>query len=181
MKHFMKAMFVAVVLFSPGTLLIAQESADTPREMNCPMMQQHSTDDSHHAAVNRHGDMGMGFSHEKTTHHFRLSADGGTIEVTANAAGDTVSIGQIRSHLDHIASSFGAGDFATPMFVHDTIPPGVTTMKLLKEKVRFAYESIDRGGRVRIQSSDPVALAAIQDFLRFQITEHQTGDPLTSR
>jgi len=39
---------------------------------------------AHHDAVNQHGDQVMGFSHEKTTHHFRLYADGGAIEVTAN-------------------------------------------------------------------------------------------------
>jgi hypothetical protein len=31
---------------------------------------------------------------------------------------------------------------------------------------------------VRLQSADPIAVAAIHDFLRFQITEHQTGDSL---
>jgi hypothetical protein len=32
---------------------------------------------------------------------------------------------------------------------------------------------------VSIESDDRVAVAAIHDFLRFQISEHQTGDPLT--
>ena len=52
-------------------------------------------------------------------------------------------------------------------------------MKLLKKKIRYTYEPLEAGGRVRIESSDPVAVAAVQDFLRFQITDHQTGDPLT--
>jgi hypothetical protein len=53
-------------------------------------------------------------------------------------------------------------------------------MKLLKKKIRYTYEPLDAGGRVRIESSDPVAVAAVQDFLRFQITDHQTDDPLTN-
>lgn len=49
-------------------------------------------------------------------------------------------------------------------------------MKLLKAKIRYKYEEISSGGRVLIESGDPAALAAIHDFLRFQISEHQTGD-----
>jgi hypothetical protein len=30
-----------------------------------------------------------------------------------------------------------------------------------------------------LEASDPIALAAIHDFLRFQINDHRTGDPLT--
>ncbi|HEY1575831.1 MAG TPA: hypothetical protein VGF82_02000 [Terracidiphilus sp.] len=173
---------VVVVLLSPQwPLLNAQKPAES-NEMGCPMMhRQQRGKDPHHAAVDQHGDMAMGFSHDQTTHHFRLSPVGGAIEVTANSATDIESIGAIRSHLAHIASMFGGGDFSTPMFVHNTIPPGVTAMKLLKDSIRFGYESIESGGRVRIESGDPVAVAAIQDFLRFQIADHQTGDPLSGK
>jgi hypothetical protein len=37
---------------------------------------------------------------------------------------------------------------------------------------------VDNGGQVSIESNDPIALAAIHDFLRFQITDHGTGDPI---
>lgn len=73
---------------------------------------------------------------------------------------------------------FGNGDFSTPMFVHDSVPPDVTKMKLMKSAIRYTYEEIPSGGRVKIKADDPVAIAAIHDFLRFQITEHQTGDSL---
>jgi hypothetical protein len=29
-----------------------------------------------------------------------------------------------------------------------------------------------------MRSEDPIAVAAIHDFMRFQVTEHQTGDVL---
>ena len=45
----------------------------------------------HHAAVNERGDHVMGFDHEKTTHHFRLTKSGGVIEVSANDPKDTDS------------------------------------------------------------------------------------------
>jgi hypothetical protein len=37
------------------------------------------------------------------------------------------------------------------------------------------------GGRVDIATSDPAALAAVHQFLKFQIAEHKTGDPTTVR
>jgi hypothetical protein len=178
MKKLTLCLSIAALCLSQTIQFQAQTPANSAPEPNCPMHQQHNDSDGHHAMVQGHGDQAMGFSHAKTTHHFRLADTGGTIEVTANAAGDKASIEAIRTHLAHIAVMFGAGDFSTPMFVHDTIPPGVTTMTLLKDKIRFNFESIDSGGRVRVESSDPVALAAIHDFLRFQITDHQTGDPL---
>lgn len=114
----------------------------------------------------------MGFPHDKTTHHFRMAADGGSIEIAANDSGDKANTSAIRSHLSHTAMMFGNGDFSMPMFVHDSIPPSVTTMKLLKSDIHYMYEEIPMGGRVRIKSDNPVAVAAIQDFLHFQINEH---------
>jgi TusA-related sulfurtransferase len=51
-------------------------------------------------------------------------------------------------------------------------------MKLMKSAIRYTYEEMPSGGRIRIKSDDPIGLAAIHDFLRFQIAEHQTGDAL---
>jgi TusA-related sulfurtransferase len=107
-----------------------------------------------------------------------MAADGGAIEVTANDPGDKANTTAIRSHLSHIAMMFGIGDFSTPMFIHDSIPPGVTTMKLMNSDIHYTYEEMPIGGRVRIKSDNPVAVAAIHDFLRFQINEHQTADTL---
>ena len=130
----------------------------------------------HSNGVQERGDRGMGFSHEKTVHHFRLSPDGGSIEVTANTASDAESRDQIRMHLGHIAKAFAEGDFAIPMFVHDTVPPGISTMKRRGNAIEYRYEEIPGGARVRISTSDADALDAIHDFLRFQIADHETGD-----
>ena len=120
----------------------------------------------------------MGFSHEKTTHHFLLRDDGGLIEVRANDTKDTESVDQIRSHLRHISEMFASGDFSAPMLVHSQNPPGAAAMKRLKKEIRYQFEDIDGGARVRITTASPEAIKAIHQFLRFQITDHQTGDPL---
>jgi hypothetical protein len=134
--------------------------------------------DEHHAMVEKHGDEAMGFPHDKTTHHFHLSGAGGSIEVTADDPNDSANIRTIRIHLGHIAEAFADGDYSAPMLVHDGVPPGITSMKLLKDQIQFRYESINAGARVNIASDNQLALAAIHDFLRFQITDHRTGDPL---
>lgn len=51
-------------------------------------------------------------------------------------------------------------------------------MKLMKAAIHYTYEEMPSGGRLRIHADDSIAVAAIHDFLRFQITQHQTGDSL---
>ena len=82
----------------------------------------------------------------------------------------------LNPHLTHIAKAFSNGDFAIPMFVHDTVPPGVPVMKQVGDKITYKFEATPTGGRVLITTTDPRALAAVQQFLRFQIAEHETGD-----
>ena len=128
------------------------------------------------AAQTPHADHVMGFSHEKTTHHFFLDADGGTIQVEANDAKDTESRDQIQNHLAHIAKMFAAGDFQAPMLVHDKTPPGTATLTRLKSEVKYKYEKTERGARVLIVTKNAEARDAVYEFLRFQITDHKTGD-----
>jgi hypothetical protein len=118
----------------------------------------------------------MGFSHEKTTHHFRLYKDGGAIEVTANDAKDAESRDQIQMHLSHIAGMFASGNFQAPMLVHDRTPPGVPVLEKLKNEVAYRFTKTERGGTVRMTTKNPAALAALHEFLRFQIADHRTGD-----
>ena len=135
-------------------------------------------DHSKHQEMEHRGNQGMGFDQQKTTHHFVLRKDGGAIQVTAKSAGDKDSLEEIRMHLQHIRRAFQSGEFNIPMFVHDQTPPGVPEMTKLKGEIRYKYEPIENGGRVLISSRNPEAVAAVHDFLKFQITEHQTGDPL---
>ena len=116
--------------------------------------QQASPDpECHFSGVNARGDQGMGFSHEKTTHHFHLLADGGAIEIESNGSTDAGSQEAIRQHLTMIAAKFSQGDFAIPMFIHATVPPGVETMEHLKSKITYDAENTERGAELRITTS----------------------------
>jgi hypothetical protein len=122
------------------------------------------------------GDNAMGFSHETATHHFRLYPSGGSIEVSANDPKDSNSRDQIRMHLSHIVKMFSAGDFNVPMFIHDTTPPGSDTMSRLKDQIRYQLKETPQGAEIEISSRNEEALNAIHEFLRFQNSDHKTGD-----
>ena len=137
--------------------------------------------DGGHAAMQQRGQHAMGFDQLRSTHHFLLEKTGGSIEVTAKDPTETELAEQIRTHLRHIRSAFSDGDFALPVFIHDKPPPGVDVLKSRRDRIAFQYEDVRGGGRVRMTTRDPDALAALHAFLRFQITEHKTGDPLEPR
>jgi hypothetical protein len=162
---------VAVILF-PGSARPSEGGME-----DCPMHAEHQASAKRQNQSEREVE-GMGFSQERTTHHFVLASDGGRIQVTANAVDDHATIEQVRSHLGHIARAFKAGDFAIPMLVHDQNPPGAPAMRRLKSEISYAYEAQPGGASVVIRTRNPEAVAAVHEFLRFQIREHQTGDPV---
>src|SRR5258708_24669527 len=176
MTSFMIAVVVALSLFP--RVLQEKPQEKQQEKASCPIHEQHkaSHDDRHHEGVVERGDQVMGFSHEKSVHHFRLYADGGAIEAEANDAQDAAGRDAIRTHFGHIAAMFAAGDFSAPMLIHEQNPPGTEEMKRLREAIQYSVENTERGGRIRITTKDPDALQAVYKFLRFQIADHRTGD-----
>lgn len=138
------------------------------------------TGNAQNAGVVQRGESheGMGFSQSTTSHHFYLTQTGGVIQVTAKDPQNAGEVATVQMHLRHIVEMFSEGDFSIPHFVHDTNPPGAETMKRLRSSIRYTSETMDNGGRIKIETDSPEAVAAIHDFLRFQIKEHETDDPL---
>jgi hypothetical protein len=129
-------------------------------------------------ALKKRGADAMGFDQDATAHHFRLSATGGSIEVTVKDQADQNTIAAVRSHLRSIANEFANGQFDKPLQTHDEVPPGVVEMQKGSQKIAYGYEDMPQGGAVRIETKDRRALEAVHEFLRYQIREHRTGDPL---
>lgn len=162
---------ILLIALTAGISTQSNQKPESPTE--CPM----------HAARTQmeRGEKGMGFSQTATTHHFLLNPNGGVIQVEVKDSADATNREQIRMHLGHIAKAFQSGDFDIPMLVHDTVPPGVPEMKQLRKEIHCAFEETPNGGRVVITSANKEALEAIHRFLRFQIEEHKTGDPMDAR
>jgi hypothetical protein len=129
------------------------------------------------AAMNKRGAAAMGFDQDATVHHFRLAPDGGSIEVEARDAADPAILTAIRAHLKEVAAQFADGDFSKPFMTHAEHPPGSARMAELRSAIDYNYQDTARGGRVRIRSANAEAVKAVQEFLRYQIREHHTGDP----
>ncbi|MEO8036179.1 MAG: hypothetical protein ABI837_17215, partial [Acidobacteriota bacterium] len=162
---------------SPATSTNSKGTADGSMA-SCPMHAQHTTahgDHQHGAEVDaRHDTLGM--NHEKANHSFRLFSDGGAIELRANATTDRATVDAIRTHIRQITTAFSKADFSTPAFVHGDRPSGAAQMERLKDSLQYRYEEIPGGARVRVTVTSPEALAAIHDFLQFQVVEHRTSD-----
>jgi hypothetical protein len=124
------------------------------------------------------GAQAMGFDQNATTHHFLIYEDGGAIDISVKDASDAANRDAIRSLLPHIAQMFGMGQFDLPHFIHATDVPGTAELAKLTDQVRYTYKETPAGGRVDIVTSTPEARAALHAFLRFQITDHKTGDSL---
>lgn len=160
---------LAAFLATPLRLSAQEPMAD------CPMHAEH-TAAAHD--LDARGDKVMGFAHDRTAHHFLLTTDGGVIQVEANDPADGASRDAIRQHLTQVAAAFARGDFAMPGAIHDRTLPGVEAMQRLKDAITYRYEETERGGRVRIRAASPEARDAVHAFLRAQIADHRTGDPL---
>jgi len=160
---------LAAVVVVAASLVFAQQPRSSDTQKSKPDSME---------SMNQRGDKVMGFDHTKTTHHFLLKQNGGVIQVEANDEADTASRDQIRQHLRHIAKMFGEGNFSAPMLIHEQNPPGADVMKRLKAKIKYEFSESPQGAFIRISTDDADALKAIHEFLRFQITEHMTGDPL---
>jgi hypothetical protein len=183
---------IASAAFSLAVLSAAAVAADdkaAPSKepvASCPMHAQHmaaaeaaaaradgSAEHGRHVD-SRHDTFGM--SHTKSTHSFRLFADGGAIELRASNGADEATIAAIRAHLEEIAPRFSTGDFSTPQFVHGYTPDGVAQLARLHDDITWRYQQLDGGGRIRITTSSAEALAAVHAFLRFQVIEHRTAN-----
>jgi hypothetical protein len=130
------------------------------------------------AALKERGRRAMGFDQDRTTHHFILRPDGGIISVEVNDPTDDTNRNAIRTHLERITADFATGRFDAPLLTHGEEPPGTSAMRALRRSIRYVVERTAGGARVRMSSTNDAAIAAIHDFLAYQIREHQTGDPV---
>lgn len=183
-RFLLSLLFVAV---SAGVVAADDKPKPAADPMaGCPMHAQHMKDAKEPAARadgsaghgrhvdGRHDSFGM--SHTKSTHSFRLFADGGAIELRASDAADQTTVAAIRTHLQQITPQFSEGDFSTPQFVHGYAPDGVAQLTRLRDDITYRYQELDGGGRIRITTTSAEALDAIHAFLRFQVIEHRTAN-----
>lgn len=132
------------------------------------------------AAMQARGEHVMGVDQYASAHVFEDLPDGGRVVLDRADAADTADITRIRAHMRDIEAAFRAGDFSKPFAVHAQVVPGTAVMSARRAAIRYEATDRPRGGEVRIRSSDPVAVAAIHEFLAFQRTAHHAAAHETS-
>ena len=141
----------------------------------CRKQDAAQTADSAFAALQQRGQAAMGVDQYASEHVFEPLPDGGRIVLQMKAA-DSTGERVIRDHMRTIAKAFAAGDFTVPGQVHAVGKvPGTDVMRELKSRISYRAADLERGGEVRITTSNPTAVAAIHDFLAFQRTDHRAG------
>ena len=158
---------VAISLLAVSILLVpaataAEEQAPTP---------------THQEMMDRSSKL-MGFDMAKVNQHFYLTKNGGVVEITAKDPGDTGTIAAIQKHLGSEAKAWEKGNFDLPTQEHGKAPDGVFWMKKLRNEITFQAVPGDDGAVLRILTVNPKAKESVYEFIRFQINEHNTGDPL---
>ncbi|HEV2750717.1 MAG TPA: hypothetical protein VGV12_09375 [Gemmatimonadales bacterium] len=128
--------------------------------------------DTAFAAIQSRGARVMGVDQYTSAHVFDDLPDGGRVVLDRDDGADSNGIAAIRQHMRDIAAAFRAGDFAKPFQVHAQVVPGTAIMAA--HRTTITYDAVDRprGAEVRIRTGDPVAVAAVHEFLAFQRSAH---------
>jgi hypothetical protein len=168
-----------IAALSVTTLAIpacAQKPAPPPGTDSTALHQMHhpAANDSAFAALQQRGKTAMGVDQYASRHQFEALADGGRIALQ-QPGGDSTAVQTIRTHMQDIARAFSAGDFSTPMFVHNSAKvPGTAVLAAKKGVIRYVYRPLPNGAELRIYTKDRDALEAIREFMAFQRSDHRT-------
>ncbi|MBA3445211.1 MAG: hypothetical protein H0T58_10235 [Gemmatimonadales bacterium] len=156
----------------PGVFLLIMLAGCNDEPAGKAPVGHHPTDSAFERVQSR-GHTAMGVDQYTSSHRFEPLADGGRIALQRDPT-DSAGVAQIRTHMGVIAGAFSRGDFSLPGFVHDRDVPGTAVMTARRSRIIYAADSLPGGGQVRLQSSDPAAVAAIHDFLAFQRRDHRS-------
>jgi hypothetical protein len=171
-RLFIGARFVALLTISS----CAQKQATPGAGDSATLHQMHhpAANDSAFAALQQRGKTAMGVDQYASRHQFEALPDGGRI-VLQQPGGDSGAVRTIRAHMQDIARDFSAGNFTTPMFVHDSANvPGTRVLAAKRGVIRYVYRPLPDGAELRIYTNDADALKGIEEFMAFQRRDHRT-------
>ncbi|MBV8516332.1 MAG: hypothetical protein JO197_02915 [Acidobacteria bacterium] len=117
-----------------------------------------------------------GFAHDAVQFKFTATDDGGSMELRAKDTADLDTIDAIQKYLKAIAGDFATNDFSKAESVNGRMPEGVDAMERLHDSISYGYEALPDGGRMRLQTGNADAVAAIRAFLKFQTVANRAGN-----
>ena len=120
-----------------------------------------------------------GIDSDRVQRHFYVLKNGGAIEITAKDANDEATIKAIRTWLKKESDFFTKGNYESAAAIYGKAPESTIQLKKLRDEVNFAMVQEDNGAVLRMLTVNPQAKAAIHEYLKFQIDQLGTGDPIT--
>lgn len=153
---------ILVGLFLSAILVTAQSAAPNPEQ-----------------EVDARFSRAMGVSLDKVTVHFYLVKNGGVMELLAKDPGDNSTVEALQKYLQNQKDLWEKGKETAVTDVHLRAPESAATMRRLRNDITFYAAKMDNGGVLRMFSINDQARTAIQDYMKFEIAEHNTGDPTT--
>ena len=121
----------------------------------------------------------LGVPVDRITLHFYLVKAGGVTEITAKDPQDAAAVAAIQKYLQNQKELWEKGKDPV-VEVHSKPPESVATLRKMRNEITFYVAKTDTGGVLRMFSINDQARTAIQDFMRFEIAEHKTGDSPTT-
>jgi hypothetical protein len=160
MKRIMVRVALVILVFVVSSLAWSQTPATADSEINARFSKSLGTD------ANR------------IFQHYYLVKAGGVIELTAKDPADKSSVAAVQKYLETQKDLFEKGKNEGDAEVHGKVADGVPVLKKLRNEITFFTVKSEEGAVLRMFSTNEQARQAIQDFIKFQINEHKTGDPL---
>lgn len=121
----------------------------------------------------------LGIDVDRIVQHYYLVKNGGVVELAAKDPADTAAIDAIRKFLVEQRKLYEKGKNETDADVHGKVPDGLPLIKKFRDEITFFATDTTNGAVLRMFSMNPTARSAIQDYMKFQIAEHKTGDSPT--
>jgi hypothetical protein len=121
----------------------------------------------------------LGVSLDKVVVHYYLVKNGGVIELAAKDANDNATISALQKYLQNQKELWEKGKETAVTEVHSKPPECAGVMRKLRNDITFYVAKTDAGAVLRMFSINEQARNAIQDYLKFEIAEHKTGDSPT--
>jgi len=115
--------------------------------------------------INEQTDKDADFVDQKTIQQISVGNNGGFIKIVTREQNDIATCDQIRADLKLIEQKFTAGDFTTLALNHAKLPSFNPIPKELNHLIKYQFEEIERGGRLRITTTDQQLSLVIINFM----------------
>ena len=119
------------------------------------------------------------YDRHRVVHHFYLYPDGGMMTLTVSDPSDAETRKAVRAFVQRVSQLMVMGDLARLREQFGDAVPGldrIAEARRRKATITVHSSTPGEGSQIVFSAMDPEALQGLHEFLRFQITDLNTGD-----